>query len=289
MQNHFNTEYFNSKEIQNIIINALKEDIGSGDHTSLACIPSAAKGKAKLLVKDEGVICGLPLAEKIFLMVDQTLELEFFIKDGAKIKSRDVAFHVYGSSQSILTAERLVLNFLQRLSGIATYTASLVEKLKHTQVKLLDTRKTTPGLRMLEKYAVKTGGGFNHRFGLYDMVMIKDNHIDFSGGIEKAISKAHQYLQANQLNLKIEIEARNLEAVQEILDVGKVDRIMLDNFKPSDIKTALKLINKKYETEASGGINEENLVEYAETGVDFISIGAFTHQIKSLDLSLKAF
>lgn len=272
-----------------IIDLALKEDIGDGDHSSLACIPFTAKGKARLLVKEEGVICGLPIAEKIFKKVQPSIEIEYFIQDGKAIKPGDIAFHVNGPSQSLLTAERVVLNFLQRLSGIATHTQRLSNLIKHTNARLLDTRKTTPGMRMLEKYAVKTGGGENHRIGLFDMIMLKDNHIDFAGGIKHAINKTHEYLKRSGKLLNIEVEARSIQDVIEIMECGGVDRIMLDNFKPADIIDALKIIDGLYETEASGGINESNLIEYAETGVDFISIGALTHQIKSLDLSLKAF
>jgi nicotinate-nucleotide pyrophosphorylase (carboxylating) len=280
---------FDHPFINTLITLALQEDIGSGDHSSLACVPADARGKARLLVKDSGIICGLPLAKKIFHQVDPTIEVNFTMKDGDAIQYGDIPMTVEGPSRSLLTAERLVLNFMQRLSGVATQTNKLVKLIAHTKARLLDTRKTTPGMRLLEKYAVKTGGGQNHRMGLYDMIMIKDNHIDFAGGIAQAIKKTLEYLQANQLDLKIEIEARNIDAVKQILDFGNVDFIMLDNFTPAQIKEALQLIGGRYQTEASGGINAHNLVEYAETGVDFISIGAITHQIKSLDLSLKAF
>ncbi|MFN4123531.1 MAG: carboxylating nicotinate-nucleotide diphosphorylase [Flavobacteriales bacterium] len=280
---------FDHPFINTLITLALQEDIGSGDHSSLACVPSDARGKARLLVKDNGIICGLPLAQKVFHQVDPTIEVNCMIKDGDAIQYGDIPMTVEGPSRSLLTAERLILNFMQRLSGVATQTNELVKLIAHTKARLLDTRKTTPGMRILEKYAVKTGGGQNHRMGLYDMIMIKDNHIDFAGGIAQAIKKTWEYLQTNQLDLKIEIEARDIDAVKQILDFGSVDFIMLDNFTPSQIKDALQLIGGRYQTEASGGINANNLVEYAETGVDFISIGAITHQIKSLDLSLKAF
>lgn len=280
---------FDHPQIDSLISLALQEDIGPGDHSSLACVPADAQGKARLIVKDQGVICGLPLAEKIFKMVSPSIQVEFAMQDGDSIQHGDIAMTVYGPSRALLTAERLMLNFVQRLSGIATQTNTLVKKIAHTKAKLLDTRKTTPGMRILEKYAVKIGGGQNHRMGLYDMIMIKDNHIEFAGSIPKAIEKTLSYLQANQLDLKIEIEASNLDAVKKILNFGHVDLIMLDNFTPSEIHKALELINGQYQTEASGGINADNLVEYAETGVDYISMGALTHQIKSLDLSLKAF
>jgi len=267
---------------------ALKEDVNEGDHTSLACIPPEIIQKAKLLVKGEGIISGIEIAKLVIQKVDSSLKMEQIMHDGETIKFGDIAFYIIGNPISILTSERLLLNIMQRMSGIATFTNSLVKKISHTNTKILDTRKTGPGMRVLEKMAVLHGGAINHRMGLYDMIMIKDNHIDFAGGIEKAIDKIHTYLFDKQLNLKIEIEARNLVDVKRIINKGGVDRIMLDNFTPQLIKEALQIINNKYETEASGGINELNLVEYAETGVDFISIGAITHQVKSLDLSLKA-
>jgi nicotinate-nucleotide pyrophosphorylase (carboxylating) len=274
--------------IDQIIENALAEDIGDGDHTSLSCIPKDAKGKAKLLVKDKGILAGVVIAEKIFHKVDPDLKLTILLHDGAIIENGDIVFFVEGSSISILSSERLVLNFMQRMSGVATATHELTQLIKGTNAKILDTRKTTPLLRELEKMAVRIGGGTNHRMGLYDMIMIKDNHIDFAGSIENAISAVKSYLAANNKNLKIEIEARTIDDVQEIMRIGGVDRIMLDNFTPENLKTAIDLINKRFETEASGGINKDNIRAYAETGVDFISVGAITHQIKSLDMSLKA-
>lgn len=274
--------------IDQIIENALAEDIGDGDHTSLSCIPNDAKGKAKLLVKDKGILAGVVVAEKIFHKVDPDLKLTILLHDGASIENGDIVFFVEGSSVSILSSERLVLNFMQRMSGVATATYELTQLIKGTNAKILDTRKTTPLMRELEKMAVKIGGGTNHRMGLYDMIMIKDNHIDFAGSIEKAINAAKNYLTFKNKNLKIEIEARNIDDVNEIMRIGGVDRIMLDNFTPENLKTAIKLINKRFETEASGGINKDNIRKYAETGVDYISVGAITHHIKSLDMSLKA-
>ena len=273
----------------NDLINiAIKEDIGDGDHTSLSCIPTEAKGKAHLLIKEDGILAGVDLAKSIFHKIDNTIVFEQFLNDGDKVKIGDIAFTVEGKSQSILQAERLALNFMQRMSGISTNTNYYVQLLEGTNTKVLDTRKTTPGLREIEKLAVKIGGGHNHRMGLYDMVMIKDNHIDYAGGIEAAINSTNQYLKANNKDLKIEIEARNLSELTEILAVGNVHRIMLDNFSYADLRTAVKLIAGKYETEASGGITDKTIRNYAECGVDYISVGALTHQIKSLDLSLKA-
>jgi len=274
--------------INEIIENALREDIGNGDHSSLSCIPKDAAGKAHLLIKDNGIIAGVAIAEKIFLKVDHKLKLSIQLHDGTNIQKGDIAFTVEGSSISILSAERLVLNFMQRMSGIATATNELVKIIKGTKAKILDTRKTTPLLRELEKMAVRIGGGFSHRMGLYDMIIIKDNHVDFGGGIEKTILSAQEYLKKNNKDLKIEIEARNLHDVKEIMRVGGVNRIMLDNFTPEKLKDAVELINGRFETEASGGIKKENIRAYAETGVDFISVGAITHHIKSLDMSLKA-
>lgn len=267
---------------------AIKEDIGDGDHTSLACIPENSEGKAQLLVKEKGIIAGVNLAKKIFNRIDPNITFNQLLNDGDKINFGDIAFIIEGKSQSILKAERLVLNFMQRMSGIATSTAYYVSLLDGLNTKILDTRKTTPGLREIEKQAVKIGGGVNHRVGLYDMIMIKDNHIDYSGGIEKAINNVVNYLSSKDKDLKIEVEARNLDELDQILKTGKIHRIMLDNFSYDDLKTAVKLIDGKYETEASGGITDLTIRNYAECGVDFISVGALTHQIKSLDLSLKA-
>jgi nicotinate-nucleotide pyrophosphorylase (carboxylating) len=274
--------------IDQLIEAALIEDIGDGDHSSLSCIPSEAQGKAKLLVKEKGVLAGVEIAKKVFLKVDPTLIIEQILKDGDEIQPGDIAFYVVGSSQSILKAERLALNFMQRMSGIATHTNELVSIVGDLSCKLLDTRKTTPALREIEKMAVKIGGGKNHRFGLYDMIMLKDNHIDYAGGISKAITKTKQYLSDHNKSLKIEVEARNLDEVKQILNEGGVDRIMLDNFNYEDLRKAVSLIGDSAETEASGGITKETLRNYAECGVDYISVGALTHQINSLDLSLKA-
>lgn len=274
--------------IDEIIKIAFHEDFGDGDHSSNSCVPENATGKAELLVKDEGIIAGVELAERIFHHFDPTLEINVFIKDGAKVKYGDIVFEVAGKSRSILATERLVLNFMQRMSAIATKTNSYVEIMKGTNANILDTRKTTPGLREFEKWAVRIGGGHNHRMGLYDMIMIKDNHIDYAGGIRQAIESANKYIKDNKLDIKIEIEARDEEELKEILKVGQIHRIMLDNFTPEKIKEVLPLIPKEYETEASGNITRETLRAYAETGVNYISSGALTHSIKSLDLSLKA-
>jgi nicotinate-nucleotide pyrophosphorylase (carboxylating) len=270
------------------IINALKEDVGDGDHTSLATISAETIEKAKLLVKDDGILAGVELASEIFRLVDERLHMNVFLTDGAKVKYGDVAFEVEGSAQSILTAERLVLNCMQRMSGIATRTHDIVDMLKGTNTKVLDTRKTTPGMRYLEKWAVRIGGGVNHRFGLYDMILIKDNHVDYAGGISEAIESTHNYLKEKGKKLAIEIEVRNLEELEEVLQTGGIDRILLDNFKPSLLCEALNMIEGRYITEASGGITIDNIREYAECGVDYISVGALTHSVKSLDLSLKA-
>ncbi len=274
--------------IDEIIANALREDIGDGDHSTLSSVPENGKGVARLLVKDEGIIAGVELAERIFKTFDPNLEIEVFIKDGQHVKPGDVAFIVKGASRSILTTERLVLNFMQRMSGIATQTNRIVKLIDGTSAKLLDTRKTTPGIRYMEKWAVRIGGGHNHRFALYDMIMLKDNHIDYAGGIRPAIEKANQYLKDTGKDLKIEIEVRNEEELKEVLEVGQVNRIMLDNFSPERIVAALKTIPESYEVEASGGITIDTIRAYAETGVDFISVGALTHSFKSLDMSLKA-
>lgn len=274
--------------IDEIIQAAIIEDVGSGDHTSLATIPGQSEGKAGLLLKEDGVICGVAIAEKVFNAIDPELKFDALITDGAKVSRGDVAFTVAGKSVSILTGERLALNFLQRLSGIATATRLMVNQLAGTKTQLLDTRKTTPVLRELEKMAVRAGGGHNHRMGLYDMIMIKDNHVDFAGGIKPAIEAVHRYLAAKSLALKIEIEVRNFNELEEVLETGGIDRIMLDNFSPDDLKKAVDQIAGRYETEASGNITANNISAYAASGVDFISSGALTHQIKSLDMSLKA-
>jgi len=270
-----------------LIKQALREDIGSGDHSSLAAIPEAAQGKMKLLVKEAGIIAGIEVAREVLQQVDPSIAMQCFKKDGDAIAVGEVVFELEGPAQSMLTAERTVLNFLQRMSGIATVSKQYADAVKGTKTKILDTRKTTPNMRELEKYAVKIGGSENHRMGLYDMIMLKDNHIDFAGGIEKAIDATHEYLKQHGLDLKIEIETRTMEEVKRVVKHGKVDRIMLDNFSPQAIKEALLLIDGNYETEASGGITLQNIREYAQTGVDYISIGALTHHIKSLDLSLK--
>ena len=274
--------------INELVDIAIKEDIGDGDHTSLSCIPKDAKGKAHLLVKEAGIIAGVELAQEIFRKIDPELVFSKKINDGELVNIGDIVFTVEGNSQSILQAERLALNFMQRMSGIATTTKQYVNLLEGLNTKVLDTRKTTPGLRHIEKWAVKIGGGVNHRIGLYDMIMIKDNHVDYAGGIKEAITSTKAYLKSNNKALKIEIEARDLNELNEILAVGGIDRIMLDNFSFEDMHTAVALIDGKYETEASGGITSETIRRYAECGVDFISVGALTHQIKSLDLSLKA-
>jgi nicotinate-nucleotide pyrophosphorylase (carboxylating) len=274
--------------IDEIIDQALIEDIGDGDHTTLATIPTGIIGKAQLIVKDTGILCGVEIASLIFHRIDPNIKTEIFLNDGAMVKPGDVAFIVTGETQSLLQAERLVLNFMQRMSGIATATRKMVDRIEGTNTRILDTRKTTPLLRELEKFAVKTGGGFNHRMGLYDMIMIKDNHVDFAGGISKAIESVQSYLRKTGKNLKIEIEVRNFEELREVLEFGNVDRIMLDNFTPEALEQAVLKINHRFETEASGGITIDKLRDFAATGVDFISVGALTHHIKSLDMSLKA-
>jgi nicotinate-nucleotide pyrophosphorylase (carboxylating) len=274
--------------IDSIIELALKEDIGDGDHTSLSCVPENATGHAKLLVKDEGIIAGVALAKRIFSTYDPELNVNVHLMDGSKVKHGDIVFEVSGSSRSILATERLVLNFMQRMSAIATHTNKVVSLIEGTNTQLLDTRKTTPGIRALEKWAVTIGGGVNHRFGLYDMIMIKDNHIDYAGGITKAIERANNYIESKNLKINIEVEVRDEKELDEVLAIGKVDRIMLDNFTPQQIRAVLPKIPSRIETEASGGITIDNIREYAETDVNFISSGALTHSVTSMDLSLKA-
>lgn len=275
-------------ELELLIANAIREDVGAGDYSSLACIPASAKGKAKLLVKEDGIIAGVAFAKMIFDYVDAGLQLETFIEDGAAVKKGDVVFHVSGSSQSILKAERVVLNSMQRMSAIATKTNEYVQLLKGTKTKILDTRKTTPGFRAPEKWAVKIGGGENHRFALYDMIMLKDNHIDFAGGITLAIAKTKDYLKANNLDLKIIVEARDLEEIKEILESDGVHRILIDNFNYEDTRKAVALIGDQCQTESSGNINETTIRHYADCGVNYISSGALTHSVANMDLSLKA-
>ena len=274
--------------LDEIIKNALLEDIGEGDHSTLACVPKDAKGSAKLLVKENGILAGVEVAKRIYELYDPSLEVEYYKKDGDRIEVGDIVYVVKGLSQSILSTERLVLNIMQRMSGIATQTANILKVIEGCSTKLLDTRKTTPGIRYLEKMAVKIGGGENHRFALYDMIMLKDNHVDYAGGIKPAIQKTKEYLVANNKCLRIEIEVRSMEELKKVLEIGGVDRIMLDNFTPELLKEALKLIPAQYESEASGGITIDTIRSYAETGVQFISVGALTHSVKSLDLSLKA-
>jgi len=276
-------------ELDIIIANAIREDVGPGDYSSLACIPATATGRAKLLVKDNGLLAGVAFARQVFAYVDPAMTFEVFIQDGTPVKYGDVAFHVHGSSQSILKAERLVLNAMQRMSAIATKTAKYVKILEGTGTGVLDTRKTTPGIRALEKWAVKIGGGENHRFALYDMVMLKDNHIDFAGGITPAITKTQEYLKANNLDLKIIVEARDLNEVREIMANPGVHRILLDNFDYAQTREAVQLIGDYCQTESSGGINEDTMRYYAECGVNYISSGALTHSVYNMDLSLKAF
>ncbi|RLD46287.1 MAG: carboxylating nicotinate-nucleotide diphosphorylase [Bacteroidetes bacterium] len=278
----------NNFDYEAFFLNALTEDIQKGDYTTLACVDKTSKGKAKLLAKQNGILAGIDIITKFYKFYNKEISLDIFYKDGDIIAKNDIIFEISGKSQDILSTERIVLNILQRMSGIATTTRMYVIETVGTKAKILDTRKTTPGFRFLEKEAVRIGGGVNHRFGLYDMIMIKDNHIDYAGGIEKAITKTKKYLDEKKIDLKIEIEARNFEEIEEIMQVGGVDRIMIDNFTPEDCKKAVVLINNKYETEASGGININTVKSYADTGVNYISVGAITHNYKSLDLSLKA-
>ncbi|MFZ2430824.1 MAG: carboxylating nicotinate-nucleotide diphosphorylase [Lutibacter sp.] len=276
------------KELDLIISNAIREDVGEGDHSSLACIPKEAKGKAKLLVKEAGIIAGVEMAKRIFSYVDADLKVKTIINDGETVNYGDVVFFVEGSSQSILKSERLVLNVMQRMSAIATKTNEFAKLLEGTKTKILDTRKTTPGIRAIEKWAVKIGGGENHRFALYDMIMLKDNHIDFAGGVSKAIEKTKNYLKANKLDLKIIVEARSIEEIKEILAHEGIHRILIDNFDFEETRKAVELIGDKCQTESSGGINLESVRKYAECGVDYVSSGALTHSVYNLDLSLKA-
>lgn len=283
-----NLNYLTPQAIKDFITSAIKEDIGDGDHSTLAAIPEDTQSRAQLLIKDDGIIAGIALAKAIFYEYDQQLEVTAQVRDGDQVQKGDVGFIVEGSARSILTMERLVLNCLQRMSGVATYTHALTKMISHTKARLLDTRKTTPNFRIMEKWAVAIGGGTNHRFGLYDMVMLKDNHIDFAGGITKAVKSVQEYLKETHRTLKIEVETRTIEEVQEVLDMGGVDVIMLDNMDTDTMKKAINMIDGKYLTEASGGITEANIKAVAECGVDYISIGALTHSLKSLDMSLKA-
>ena len=267
---------------------AFAEDIGDGDHTTLCCIPEDAVGKSHLLIKEDGILAGVEVAKRVFARFDDTLKVEVFMDDGSEVKNGDIAMLVTGKTRSLLQTERLMLNIMQRMSGIATTTRKYVDLLKGTNTKVLDTRKTTPGMRMLEKQAVKIGGGVNHRIGLFDMILLKDNHVDFAGGIRNAIDKCHKYLDEKSLNLKIEIEVRNFDELEQVLERGGVDRIMLDNFTVTDTKKAVDMIAGKYETESSGGITFDTIRQYAECGVDFVSVGALTHSVKCLDMSFKA-
>ena len=274
--------------IDELIDLAFAEDIGDGDHTTLCCIPDTAMGKSRLLIKEPGILAGVEIARKIFHRFDPDLKMTVYIEDGTAVKPGDVAFVVEGRVQSLLQTERPMLNVMQRMSGIATMTHRYVKKLEGLHTRILDTRKTTPGMRMLEKEAVKIGGGVNHRIGLFDMILLKDNHVDFAGGIENAISRCHDYLKAKGKDLKIEIEVRNLDELKEVMRVGGVDRIMLDNFSPELTKEAVKIVGGKYEIESSGGITFDTIRDYAESGVDFVSVGALTHSVKGLDMSFKA-
>jgi nicotinate-nucleotide pyrophosphorylase (carboxylating) len=274
--------------LQTFILNAITEDVGDGDHTSLSTIPAGQLGKAKLLIKDSGIIAGIQVALEIFRTIDSELAIEVLINDGQTVNYGDIAFYVSGSVHSILKAERLVLNTMQRMSGIASKTNRIVKILEGTGTKVLDTRKTTPGMRYLEKMSVKIGGGVNHRFGLYDMILIKDNHVDYAGGISKAIRSAQDYLKVNQINIPIEIEVRSLNELSQVIEIGGIDRILLDNFDFAILRKAVDQISGAFVTEASGGITEENVLDYAQCGVDFVSMGALTHSVRSLDMSLKA-
>ena len=274
--------------VDRLIDLSFAEDIGDGDHTTLCCIPEDAMGKSKLLIKEDGILAGVELAKEVFHRFDPTMQVEVLMGDGTKVKKGDVAMIVTGKVRSLLQTERLMLNIMQRMSGIATMTAKYVERLEGTHTRVLDTRKTTPGMRMLEKQAVKIGGGCNHRIGLFDMILLKDNHVDFAGGIANAINRCHEYLKQKGLDLKIEIEVRNFDELKQAMDCGGIDRIMLDNFSVADTKKAVEIVGGKYETESSGGITFDTLRDYAECGVDFISVGALTHSVKGLDMSFKA-
>ena len=277
------------EELEDRLIDlSFAEDIGDGDHTTLCCIPEDAMGRSHLLIKEDGILAGIEVAKKVFARFDPTMQVEVLIQDGAAVKKGDIAMVVSGKIRSLLQTERLMLNIMQRMSGIATMTRRYVDRLEGTGTRVLDTRKTTPGMRMLEKQAVKIGGGVNHRIGLFDMILLKDNHVDFSGGITNAITRCHKYLEERGLNLKIEIEVRSFEEIDEVLRCGGVDRIMLDNFTPADTRRAVEIINHRYETESSGGITFDTIRDYAECGVDFISVGALTHSVKGLDMSFKA-
>ena len=274
--------------VDRLIDLSFAEDIGDGDHTTLCCIPEDAMGKSKLLIKEDGILAGVEIAKEVFHRFDPTMQVEVLMGDGTKVKKGDVAMIVTGKVRSLLQTERLMLNIMQRMSGIATMTSKYVERLEGTHTRVLDTRKTTPGMRMLEKQAVKIGGGCNHRIGLFDMILLKDNHVDFSGGIANAINRCHEYLKEKGLDLKIEIEVRNFDELKQAMDCGGIDRIMLDNFSVEDTKKAVEIVGGKYETESSGGITFDTLRDYAECGVDFISVGALTHSVKGLDMSFKA-
>lgn len=277
------------EELEDRLIDlSFAEDIGDGDHTTLCCIPEDAMGKSKLLIKEDGILAGVEVAKKVFARFDPTMQVEVFMGDGSRVKKGDVAMIVTGKVRSLLQTERLMLNIMQRMSGIATMTDRYVERLKGTKTHVLDTRKTTPGMRMLEKQAVKIGGGVNHRIGLFDMILLKDNHVDFSGGIKNAITRCHKYLEEKGLNLKIEIEVRSFDEIRQVMECGGVDRIMLDNFSVEDTRKAVEMIGGKYETESSGGITFDTIRDYAECGVDFVSVGALTHSVKGLDMSFKA-
>ena len=274
--------------VDRLIDLSFAEDIGDGDHTTLCCIPEDAMGKSKLLIKEDGILAGVEIAKEVFHRFDPTMQVEVLMGDGTKVKKGDVAMIVTGKVRSLLQTERLMLNIMQRMSGIATMTSKYVERLEGTHTRVLDTRKTTPGMRMLEKQAVKIGGGCNHRIGLFDMILLKDNHVDFAGGIANAINRCHEYLKQKGLDLKIEIEVRNFDELKQAMDCGGIDRIMLDNFAVADTKKAVEIVGGKYETESSGGITFDTLRDYAECGVDYISVGALTHSVKGLDMSFKA-